>query len=161
MSEVFDFISVGYTAYDFLTLVPGLPEEDSKFEIDNLTIQGGGPAATAAVTASRLGLRAAFAGKVGDDYFGRMMIAELEEEKVDTSRVIVERGKSSQFAFIMINKKNASRTILWTRGTVSHLDPDEVDGDFIRSCRVLLVDDLEVKAAIKAVSFPHKRESIL
>jgi len=152
LSKDFDFISVGYTAYDFLTLVPGLPREDSKFEIDNLTIQGGGPSATAAVTASRLGLRSSFIGKVGDDYFGKMMIAGLKKENVDTSRVVVEKGKSSQFAFIMINKKNASRTILWTRGTVSRLEPREIDHDFVSSCRILLVDDLEVTAAMKAVS---------
>jgi len=148
----FDLVSIGYTAYDFLTVLPGLPEEDSKYEVDNLTIQGGGPAATAAVTARRLGLRVSFVGKVGDDYFGRMMLEELEREGVDVSCSVVEKGKTSQFAFIMINKSNASRTILWTRGDVSRLEAEEVNPGLVASSRVLLVDDLEPVAALKAAS---------
>lgn len=149
MYQGYDLVSLGYSAYDFLTIVDGLPEENSKYELDNLTIQGGGPAATAAVTASRLGARSCFIGKVSDDYFGLKMIEELKQEGVNTDWVVIDRNKRSQFAFIMINRRNASRTILWSRGTVSPLDADEVPLDIISSSGLLLIDDLEVAAALE------------
>ena len=63
----FDITGVGYTAIDYLGIIPHFPEENLKLELDTLEVQGGGPAATATVTAARLGLTTAFIGKVGGD----------------------------------------------------------------------------------------------
>jgi ribokinase len=157
MRRRFDIVGVGYTALDYLGVVPRLPAEDGKLEIRDLTIQGGGPAATAMVAARRLGASAALVAKVGDDDFGRRMLDELRAEDVDCSSVAVEPGASSQFAFIMVNGSTASRTVLWTRGTVSRLRPDEVDLDLVGSARGLLVDDLEPAAALVAARHAHAR----
>lgn len=146
----FDVVGLGYTALDYLGIVPHLPEENRKLELERFTIQGGGPTATAMVALRRLGRTAAYIGKVGGDDFGRRMIAELAGEGVDTSAVIVEQGSSSQFAFIMVDGQTAKRTILWTRGSVSRIDPGEVDCDLVASARALLVDDLEPAAAAVA-----------
>lgn len=151
MRKRFDIVGLGYTALDYLGIVPHLPEENRKLELLEFTVQGGGPTATALVTARRLGLTASYIGKVGDDDFGRRMIEELEAEGVDTSSVIVEPDASSQFAFIMVDEHTATRTILWTRGSVSRIRPEEVDLDVIGSARALLVDDLEPAAALAAV----------
>lgn len=150
MERSFDAVAIGYTAVDFLAMVPGIPEIDTKMEIDSLEIQGGGPAATAAVTMSRLGLKTAFEGKVGDDIAGSMMLRSLESEGVDVYGAIVEKGGRSQLAFIMVDSATASRTILWTRGSVSPLDPGELDLGIIRKSRGLLIDSLEPRAALAA-----------
>ncbi|MCU0638933.1 MAG: PfkB family carbohydrate kinase [Candidatus Krumholzibacteria bacterium] len=150
MERSFDAVAFGHTAVDFLATVPGIPETDTKMEIDSLDIQGGGPAATAAVTMSRLGLKTAFAGKVGDDIAGSMMLRSLESEGVDVSGTIVEKGGRSQISFIMVDRATASRTILWTRGSVSPIGPDEPDFGIIRRSRGLLIDSLEPRAALAA-----------
>ncbi len=150
MTHRFDVVGVGYTALDYLAVVPHLPEENRKLEIGEFLIQGGGPTATAAVTARRLGLDAAFIGKMGDDDFGRRMLSELEREGVDVSRVVVERGGRSQFAFIMVDGSTAARTILWTRGNLGPFTADEVDGDIVSGARGLLIDSLEPRAALAA-----------
>jgi ribokinase len=150
MRKRFDVVGVGYTALDYLGIVPRLPEENTKLEVRDFTIQGGGPTATAMVTMRRLGLGAAYVGKVGDDPFGARMLEELRREDVDVSSVVVERGASSQFAFIMVDAASAARTILWTRGSVSPLKAREVDLDLVRSARGLFIDDLEPEAALAA-----------
>ena len=157
MRESFDIVGVGYTALDYLGVVPGLPAEDAKLEIRDFTIQGGGPAATAMVTARRLGASAALIAKVGGDDFGREMLSELRREAVDASAVVVERGAASQFAFIMVNASTAARTILWTRGTVSPLRPDEVDLALVGAAKGLLIDDLEPAAALPAARHARAR----
>jgi ribokinase len=152
MKKRFDVLGIGYTALDYLGLVPHLPREDTKLEVRDFTIQGGGPTATAMVTLRRLGLAAAYVGKVGDDGFGARMLEELRAEHVDVGSVVVEPGASSQFAFIMVDEATAARTILWTRGTVSRLAPGEVDLDLVDSARALFIDDLEPEAALAAAA---------
>ncbi len=150
MNKRFDVVGIGYTALDHLGIVPRLPEENTKLEVRDFTIQGGGPTATAMVTVRRLGLEAAYVGKVGDDGFGARMLEELRAEDVDVSSVVVERGATSQYAFIMVDAVSAARTILWTRGSVSLLKANEADLDLIRSARGLFIDDLEPEAALVA-----------
>ncbi len=157
MSKRFDIIGLGYTALDYLGVVPHLPALNTKLELREFAIQGGGPSATAMVTARRLGATAAYIGKVGDDDFGRRMLDELRREGVDTSAVVVEEGATSQFAFIMVDAASAARTILWTRGSVSRLRPEEVDMHLVSSARGLFIDDLEPSAALAAATHARAR----
>jgi len=150
MMRRFDVVGVGYTALDYLAVVPRFPEENRKLEIEEFVVQGGGPTATAVVTAHRLGLDAAFIGKIGDDDFGGRMLAELEGEGIDVSRVVIERGGRSQYAFIMVDRSTAARTILWTRGSLRPFEGDEVDCSLVAAARGLLIDSLEPFAAFAA-----------
>lgn len=147
---VFDVVGLGYTATDYLAIVPHLPEFDTKLEATRLSIQGGGPVATALVTVRRLGLSSSYIGKVGDDSFGAFMLSELARERVDVANVVCEKGAESQFAFIMVDGGSGHRTIVWTRGSVSKLKKGEADLAAIDACGCLLLDDLEVEAAIEA-----------
>ena len=146
----FDAVGLGHTALDYLGVVPHFPVENTKLELQEILVQGGGPAATAIVTARRLGLSASYIGKLGDDSPGKRMLSELGMEGVDCSSVIVEAGAHSQFAFIMVDAASGARTILWTRGTVSPIESSEVDLDLVAAARVLLVDSLEQVAALAA-----------
>lgn len=157
MRKKFDVVGLGYTALDYLGIVPHLPAENRKLELLDFHVQGGGPTATALVTARRLGLSASYIGKVGDDDFGQRMLSELKTEDVETDSVIIETGASSQLAFIMVDESTAARTILWTRGSVSRIIPDEIDLGLIGSARVLLVDDLEPAAALAAAREANER----
>lgn len=150
---MYDIISLGYSAVDYLGIVPHLPELDTKILMDHFTSQGGGPAATAAVTAARLGARTAFVGQVGDDDFAEFMLHELNSESVDTSHVVKREGASSQFSFIMVDKTSGKRTIVWTRSELPPLEPSLLDKDFISSCKVLHLDRHEINAGIQAAKW--------
>ena len=58
-----EIAGLGFCGLDYLCIVPRIPIDD-KVEIIQSLIQGGGPAATAIVTAARLGARTAFIGAV-------------------------------------------------------------------------------------------------
>lgn len=157
----FDVISLGYSAVDYLAVVPHLPELDTKLLIEDFVRQGGGPGATAAVTAARLGARVAFVGVMGDDDFSDFMLRELARENVDTSRVIRCPNASSQFSFIMVEKGTGKRTIVWTRSDVPPLEPDQLDRDFITSCKVLHLDRHEPQAGIQAAQWVREAGGIV
>lgn len=146
----YDVVGVGQCCVDYLGIVGSYPEVDEKCSVDNLTIQGGGPVATAIVTLSRLGASTAFIGKISDDHFGNLIKDSLTNEFVNIDHIVVEQGGMSQFAFIAIEKETGKRTIFWSKPTVALLKPDEINKDLIRAARVLHLDELMVESSLEA-----------
>ncbi len=64
---------------------------------------GGGPAATAAVAAAKLGAQVDFVGRVGDDDTGNSLLAELESLGVNTRYTRRYAGAKSSQSAIMVD----------------------------------------------------------
>lgn len=69
-----------------------------------------GNASNAAVSAARLGLSTALRAYVGDDMYGVECIKVLESEKIDTSYMVTEKGKKSNYHYVLWYE--SERTIL-------------------------------------------------
>jgi len=139
---------LGQCSLDYLGHIDSWPPADVKCEFSGLTVQGGGPVATALVACSRWGLSCALAGTVGDDTFGEMIIQSLRGEGVDTGGVAIRRGHASQFAFIAAERDSGARNIFWRRPTGAPLSPGEIDVDRLRSSKVFLTDGLFAEASL-------------
>ncbi len=150
--EYVEVVGLGQACVDYLGRIPAYPKEDGKIELMDLNTQCGGPASTALVTLSRLGIKTAFLGSISDDPFGIEIRKGLKEEKVDTTFLRVIPGYTSQFAFIAITKENGARTIFWDRGTVPHLTSNNVDLSPFFHARVFHTDGLMLEASIKAAN---------
>ena len=148
--EYVEVAGLGQACVDYLGKIPAYPREDGKVELTNLHTQCGGPASTALVTLSRLGIRTAFLGSISDDPFGMEIQRGLKEEKVDDTFLKVTPGYTSQFAFIAITRENGARTISWDRGSVPHLTAKEVDLSPFSHARVFHTDGLMLEASIEA-----------
>ncbi len=103
---------VGVAALDTIALVGRLPRHDERITADAMTQAGGGPAATAAVTAARLGLRAAFVGALGDDEDGDRIVAGLAGEGVDVSGVIRVPGARSAASIGLVDRARHGRALV-------------------------------------------------
>lgn len=73
-------------------------------------VEGVGNAANAAVSLTRLGLNCGFLTNVGDDKYGRGIIAALNANNVDTRWVRVNPGKVSNYHYVLWYREE--RTIL-------------------------------------------------
>lgn len=95
---------VGITVQDRLYYLAELPDGGGKYVAHDYREIGGGPAATAAVAAARLGAQVDFIGRVGDDATGNALLAELESYGVNTalSRRYAN-ARSSQSAILVDN----------------------------------------------------------
>lgn len=102
---------VGAATLDALALVEHYPGPDERVVATELAYAGGGPAATAAVVAARLGHRTAFVGAVGDDDEGERILTGLQAEGVDTSATVVRAGARSGASVIVVAKTSATRAI--------------------------------------------------
>jgi sulfofructose kinase len=76
-----DVLGVGSCAVDDRLFVDHFPNPDEKMPIRAARRQAGGQTSTALVAAARMGSRAAFAARLGDDELSRYMIAELEHSR--------------------------------------------------------------------------------
>jgi len=144
-----EVVGFGQCALDLLGTVPEWPQPDTKVELPDLSLQGGGPVATALVTLARLGVSTALQGAVGADEAGRQIRAGLELEEVDCSALVTLPGRRSQTAFIAVEPHTARRTIFWHRGD-AQLAPEQLDLEAIRGARVLHLDGLHLEPALQA-----------
>jgi ribokinase len=155
-----DVFGVGQCSLDYIALTPSYPSPDVKCEVTSLTIQGGGPVATALVALSRWGLDCFMAGVAGDDDFGRKILKSLEEEGVDTGGVQIRGCCQSQFAFVISEPTSARRTIFWQRPTGFPLRPQEINLEVLYKSSALHTDGLFPEASLfaclkaKAVGIP-------
>ncbi len=147
---------LGQCSLDTIALVDGYPREDTKPEAIDIIVEGGGPVATALVALSRLGARTTFIGRISDDAAGREIKRGLRREGVSTRGLRTKKGGASQRAFIIVNTRTASRTVIWKRPTVPELEPDEVDPALIRGASLLLLDGLMVDASLRAAKIARE-----
>jgi sugar/nucleoside kinase (ribokinase family) len=109
-------VCVGLATLDTILAVPRHPDEDDRVVATELALAGGGPAATAAVTLSRLGVEAAFVGAVGDDAAGVAVVDGLAREGVDVDGVEVVAGGRTPQSSILVGA--GGRAIVHYPGTV-------------------------------------------
>ncbi len=121
---------------------------------------GGGQATTALAALSRLGLKTAYLGVVGDDPGGKLVLSGLKEFGVDVSSVVVEEGGETPVALIFVDETAHTRTIAYQPTAPGRLSLSSVDPEFVLSGRCLLVDPhetlfgLEIAPAAKERSIP-------
>ncbi len=147
--KTIDFVGLGFCSNDYLAIVPTIPIDD-KVQMTGHLVQGGGPAATAAVAAARLGVSAAFCGTVGDDDPGKKIRRDFASEKVDVRNLLTRIGRNSPIAYCWIDQPTGKRSVAWTRGDLEEMTPEEVDLDLIRHAKMLHIDGHQPRAALAA-----------
>ena len=123
--------------------------------ITSYTVSCGGQMATALSACAAFGLRAAYVGAIGTDDNGRRIQAELAGRGIDLSHVVTREG-ANQFAVITVDDRTGERMVLWDRDERLLLHPDEVPADLIASARLVHVDDVDERAALRAASLARE-----
>jgi len=151
-----EVVGVGACLADCLNVFPGLPELDTKNPVGPWSLQGGGPVGTALVTLARLGVSTAMVGKVGDDLFGSFARSEFLRERVDVSHVIVEPGRTSPLAVILIDEFTGKRTILYSLGTLTPIQPEEIPRELITGAKVLHLEGFQKEGELYAAKLARE-----
>ncbi len=151
---LYDFImkvtGLGQCAIDHLFIVDSFPVSDTKKEVQEWTIQGGGPVATALVSLAKLGVSCDYHGIIGDDEAGEKIEAALQEEGINVDGLLRRSDSDSQAAFILVEKENGKRTIFWKRPSAEALNPSELPSDFLEDADFLLLDGLMSETSLYA-----------
>ncbi len=152
-----DFVAVGESSLDYVGVVREWPRPDEKQALEALAVCPGGQAATAAVGVQRLGWRARLFACVGDDEAAQVALALARAAGVDV-RAIVRRGTETRRALVLVDRRQATRTVLEHRPAGLEIRAEELDEELVSSGRVLLVDASSVAASVGAARAARDRK---
>lgn len=120
----------------------------------------GGAPANVAVCVSRLGGKAAFIGKVGEDMFGRYLSTVLCDNGVEVSGLRFSDRANTTLAFVQLDEKgDRSFSFYRNPGADTALEVAEVDYDLIKNSKVLhfgslsLTDEPARSATLASVKY--------
>ncbi len=137
------YLCLGHAAYDITFQTDQYPEENSKTRVTTTVACGGGPASNAAYLLAKWGCDVAFAGLVGNDFYGKKIEKEFQTVGVDTTYLEFSDLSNTMLAFIIANKQNGTRTILTAKDKnslfLTHIPASSYD--------FILLDGEEEKAA--------------
>ncbi|MDF2505329.1 MULTISPECIES: carbohydrate kinase [Clostridium] len=103
---------------------------------ENFKKKAGGAPANVTAAICRLGGKASFVGKVGDDPFGKFLKDTLDTLNVDTSMLLMDKIEKTTLAFVSL-KSNGERDFVFNRGADGCLKYSELDLDKIYSNKVM------------------------
>jgi sulfofructose kinase len=128
---------------DTIASVDKYPGEDERVLAKEITRAGGGPAAVAAVTMSRLGIKSAIVGTIGDDADGKEVLSIFAREGVDTSGISI--GTSATAGSVIVASKERSARAISTRQPVTQAAMNDSTKQIIASAQWVHVDHVGVK----------------
>ncbi|MGI6701336.1 MAG: carbohydrate kinase family protein [Christensenellales bacterium] len=140
-------------------LIDMIPEDNRPLRyVDCFLKQAGGAPANTAAAVAKLGGKAAFISKVGNDGFGRYLIDTLSASGVDVSRVSFAKDKSTGIIFVALDEDGEREFCSMRQNSADlYLSPDEIDPewfnkeDILHFCSVSLVEAPVKYAHIKAL----------
>ncbi|XP_059654593.1 fructokinase-2 [Cornus florida] len=126
-------LSFGEMLIDFVPTVSGV----SLAEAPGFLKAPGGAPANVAIAVARLGGKAAFSGKLGDDEFGLMLAGILKENGVNGDGITFDKGARTALAFVTL-RADGEREFMFYRNPSADmlLTPGELNLDLIRSAKV-------------------------
>src|SRR5690349_8704258 len=106
-------------------------------------LQGfGGDTSNMAIAAARLGARAGYITRLGDDAFGRLFLSLWAREGVDARGVTVDRTAPTGVYFVTHGERGHAFSYLRAGSAASRLSPSALPLDVIRAARVLHVSGI-------------------
>ncbi|WP_326812706.1 carbohydrate kinase family protein [Streptomyces scopuliridis] len=136
MPHTFDLLVIGDANPDIVLGPLDAPLAFGQREqlVDTGLLTLGGSAAIMACGAARLGLKVAFAGRVGNDDAGRFVRTALDARGVNTDALRVDRGLPTPLT-VVVTRGDGDRTILTSPGTLSATGPDDIPEALLTSSR--------------------------
>lgn len=142
-------VIVGSMNMDLVAKTRRFPRPGETIVGESFYTSFGGKGANQAVTIARLGLPVNFVGCVGDDAFGREMVAHAGNEGVDTTDIRIANGCPSGTALIVVNAEGQNQIII-THGANNQLSPKDVDK----------AEEIIVRAAVVVAQFEIPFETV-
>jgi len=133
-------VFIGVATEDSIAVVDRYPDADERVVASGMVFGGGGPAATAAVAAARLGVPSVVVAAVGDDEAGDRVRERLLAEDVDVSGIVTVSGAETSRSIVVISGPERSRAIVNRVGPALDLTGDERARELMTGARWVHVD---------------------
>ena len=128
---------------DTIALVDVYPDEDERVIAKEISRSGGGPAAVAAVALSRLGVRSAIVGTIGDDADGAQVMKIFAREGVDTTGICV--GSTPTAGSVIVASRAYNSRAISTRQPVKQEALNSSAQELMRQAQWIHVDHVGIE----------------
>jgi sugar/nucleoside kinase (ribokinase family) len=149
----FDVAGFGLNSVDLVAVVAEYPVSNTKQRLQRFARLPGGQVATAMAACARLGWRARYIGRFGDDDLGAISRDSLTTEGVDITAATTVAGATNQFAVVLVDARSGERTVLWDRHPALTMEPEDVPKAAVTSGRLLVVDCHQTPASTQAARY--------
>ena len=130
MTKQFDIVALGEAMVEFNQTTPGDPNYRQGY---------GGDTSNSVIAASRQGAATAYLSRLGDDQFGRMLMALWKQEGVDASFVELDAGAPTGLYFVHHGAQGHSFSYLRAGSAASRMQPRTMDLRVLSATRWLHV----------------------
>jgi sugar/nucleoside kinase (ribokinase family) len=151
-----ELIGLGLATLDHLVLVESFQDSVADLRVKGFRVEGGGPAASALVAASRMGLETELWSVVGRGPLAGQIVAGLRAEGVALDRLRVREDVDGPLILVFVDSTTGERRfqggVLWRSDGPYPLDLGALD-----TAKCLLVDGTWPRAALEAARYAHQR----
>lgn len=153
-----DLVGLGASTIDLITVVERFPTGREAQQVLTMTIQGGGPVATAVVAAARLRAKTTMIDSIGDDWAGQRILQEFQQEGIGTDTIDVQRGQTTSTSNILVAAESGARAIMFLPASVPELTLSESQKQAIRSARCIHLNGRHWNACLEAVELAKQHD---
>ena len=129
-------IVVGDASVDILVNFPIFHDKERKnVEFTTPKVVGGGTAANTAVALSKLGIKTNFIGTIGNDTYGKLIIEEFNDNKINTENLIVDNEVNTVGVFAFIDEYGERYLWGWprTKQNYKKIDFGKINLDHVKN----------------------------
>ncbi len=151
-------VVLGGMNIDLVSTAPRFPRPGETVVGDSFYKGFGGKGANQAVQTARLGVPVSFIGCVGDDEFGKEMIACMKGHGIDTRRMRMVKDCPSGTAMIFVDS-SAQNEIVVVSGANDELSPSDVsaaENTIAGAALVVTLFDIPLESVHEAVRLARK-----
>ncbi len=115
--------------------------EDGEAVVEEARAFPGGSSANTIYGLAKLGMRTGFAGVVGDDAEGKLLIQDFKNVGVDTSQIMIKKGEQTG-SVLCLSDKLGKRSIYVTPGANNLLTAKDINLTYIEQASILHISSL-------------------
>ncbi|HAG82718.1 MAG TPA: ribokinase [Cyanobacteria bacterium UBA12227] len=142
---------------DLVTKTPRLPIAGETLQGYDFFTAPGGKGANQAVAAARLGIATHLVGRVGNDDFGRQLLANLQVAGVHTDGVLVDTSITSGIAVITVDDAGENQIIIipGANGQLDESDVERLKGLLPGATALLMQLEIPLSRVLSAAQAAH------
>ena len=153
-----DILVIGSLNADLVVRVRRLPAPGETIQGDDLATFPGGKGANQAVAAARLGAKVAMLGRVGSDAFGKTLLDNLKNNKVDVSGVIRDDKTPTGTAIILVDSLGQNSIVL-SPGANGKVSPEDINLEsLVDSSLLLLQFEIPIETVIYSAKLAREKK---
>ncbi len=144
----YDLLVVGELNLDLiLNKIQSFPKMGTEIIADEMSLSLGSSSAIFASNISVLGIKTAFAGMIGNDSFGELVLSSLQAKNVDTR--FVKINKEYKTGLTVALNYDDDRAMVTYPGAMNHFSLQNIDDDVFDSARHMHLSSIFLQEELK------------